>query len=181
MADPISITSRSVQDECERLLNEWTVDVSKGQILERHALDRHYDNWIQSHPVYLSELGPQTTIFKKMLDDYENFKDDKVIMWRSSYENSLLPLIDDLWEVVTDCSHSGKPLSDVLVGYFLRVDAHVGSCGRRTAEHAAPQFSSLFSNSYDEATLSIELPKKMTGRLASLARVWAIATLKVTS
>jgi hypothetical protein len=88
-------------------------------------------------------------------------------------------LIDDLWEIVSNCANSSKPLNDSADGFSMRLDAHVDSFSYRDHDHVAPQFSPILASSFDQATLGIVLPPKWGGRLAILFRVWAVATLKV--
>jgi hypothetical protein len=181
MADAISIISRSVQDGCEKLLHDWMGELSKAQMPDGNTKDKYYTDWIQSHPVSAKELGHQTTMFKKMLDDDHDMKDGKYNEWRRSFENaSTLHLIDDLWDMVANSVYSCRALADSSGAFLTRLDAHDASYTSQTADHVVPQFSPCLAYSYDEATLSIELPPKMTSRLLKLAHEWAIATLKVT-
>ena len=182
MADPISIISRSVQDGCDTLLSDWMRELSKALNPEENVKNKYYHDWMQSHPISSRELGLQTTIFKKILDDDDTVTDDKYKLWRSSFENTnTLQLIDHLWEVFANSAHSSKPLADSSDGMCMRLDAHFDSFRPRDMPlgRVAPGFSPILASSYDEATLSIILPHKMTGRLARLSHVWAIATLKV--
>jgi hypothetical protein len=177
MADSISIISRSVQDGCDKLLNEWVQELSKSLIPQGAIKEKQYNDWKQSHPVSARELGLQTTEFIKMLHDDQSSGDEK---YSSSFENTnTLHLIDDLWVIVSNCANSSKPLNDSADGFSMRLDAHVDSFSYRDHDHVAPQFSPILASSFDQATLGIVLPPKRSGRLARLFGVWAVATLKV--
>jgi hypothetical protein len=170
MADSISIISRSVQDGCEQLLHDWMAELSKAQQPEQNIKDKHYSDWIESHPESTKELGHQTTRFMKILDDDHDVQNGNT---------STLHLIDDLWDMVANCVYSCRVLADSTGAFLTRLDAHDASYASQTVDHVVPQFSPCLAYSYDEATLSIALPPKSSGRLAKLARIWAIATLKV--
>jgi hypothetical protein len=149
-------------------------ELSKSLIPEGVIKDKQYDDWKKSHPVSARELGLQTSEFTKMLHDDGSSNDEK---YRSSFENTnTLHLIDDLWEIVSNCANSSKPLNDSADGFSMRLDAHVDSFSYPEHDHVAPQFSPSLASSFDQATLGIVLPPKRSGRLF---RVWAVATLKV--
>ena len=179
MADPISIISRTIQDGCDKLLSDWIGELLQAQNPAENIKNRHYHDWINSHPVSARDLGFQTTFFKKMLDDDDSVKGDKYEQWRGSFENfNTLRFIDDLWNIVAGAAHSSKPLGDSSDGISMRLHAHVDSFGQDVTMCVAPQFSSILAHTYDKQTLSIMLPQN-TGRLSRLSGLWAMATLKV--
>jgi hypothetical protein len=179
MADPVSIISRTIQDGCDKLLSDWTCELLKAQDPGESIKNRHYHDWMHSHPVSARDLGFQTTFFKKMLDDDDSVNDDKYEQWRGSFENfNTLRFIDDLWNIVAGAAHSSKPLGDSSEGISTRLYAHVDSFGQDVTMCVAPQFSPILATTYDKTTLSIILPPN-AGRLVRLSRVWAMATLKV--
>ena len=167
MSDPISITSVSIQDECERLLKHWIAEAAKGaQLVNESIKEQHYIHWSQSHPIAQHELAHDTGTFKKLHDGSDDMKDD-------------MKLVDDLWDMSAKCAHGSKLLSDLMDPFLRRLDAHEDVRGSASYERTAPQFSSCLGASYEKA-LELELPIR-TGRRMGPARVWAMAALKVQS
>ncbi len=164
MSDPISITSFSFQDECDRLLKQWMGEAAKAQIINESIKEQHYTHWSQSHPIAQNELGHDTSTFKKLHQGSDDIKDD-------------LKLVDDLWDMAAKCAHGSKLLSDLSDPFLRRLDAHEDVRGGATFERVAPQFSACLAASYEKA-LDIELPIR-TGRRMGPARIWAMAALKV--